>query len=67
MDIRQEIREEGIQEGLQAGRQEGLQVGRQEGMQAVALNMLKKEAEVSYISEMTGLSEDQINKLKKKD
>ena len=34
MDIREEIREDGIQEGLQAGRLEGLQAGRQEGLQA---------------------------------
>ncbi len=84
MDIRQEIKEEGIQEGIQkgmqagmqkgmqagmqkgmqAGMQKGMQAGMQKGMQAVALNMLKKEAEVSYISEVTGLSEDQINRLK---
>ena len=80
MDIRQEIREdamqEGIQKGLQTGRQEGLQAGRQEGlqkgmqagmqkgMQAVALNMLKNKFKLSVISEMTGLSEDQINRLK---
>ena len=88
MDIRQEIKEEGIQEGLQAGRQEGLQAGRQEGlqtgmqkgmqagmqkgmqagmqkgMQAVALNMLKNKFKLSVISEMTGLSENQIKNLK---
>ena len=85
MDIRQEIKEEGIQEGLQAGRQEGLQAGRQEGlqkglqagrqeglqvgmqkgMQAVALNMLKKSADMAFISEVTGLSAQEIKKLKK--
>ena len=72
MDIRQEIKEEGIQEGIQkglkAGRQEGLQkgmqAGMQKGMQAVALNMLKNKFKLSVISEMTGLSEDQINRLK---
>ena len=60
MDIRQEIREDAMQEGIQ----KGLKAGRQEEKQQVALNMLKKEAEVSYISEVTGLSEDQINRMK---
>ena len=68
MDIREEIKEEGIQEGMQkglkAGRQEGLQAGMQQGMQQVALNMLKTKAQISYISEMTGLSAQEIKKLK---
>ena len=38
--------------------------GRQEVIQQVALNMLKKEAEISLISEVTGLSEEEIKKLK---
>ena len=41
-----------------------LKEGRQEGLQEVALNLLKKNAELSFISEVTGLSEDQIIKLK---
>ena len=92
MDIREEIREDGIQEGiqqglqagrqeglqagmqkglqagmqkgLQAGRQEGLQAGIQTGMRQVALNMLKNRLDIPLISKVTGLSEDQINKLK---
>ncbi len=56
MDIRQEIKEEGIQEGLQAGRQEG--------MQAVALNMLKEKADLTFISKVTGWSIEEINRLK---
>ena len=80
MDIREEIREDGIQEGmqkgLQAGMQKGLQAGMQKGLQAgmqkglqtgmrqVALNMLKSKFELSVISEITGLSVTEINKLK---
>ena len=44
------------------------QKGRQEGMQArgkeIVLNMLKKQADIAFISEVTGLSVDEINKLK---
>ena len=61
-------RQEGIQKGMQKGRLEGMQKGRlegmQKGMQAVALNMLKEKADLSFISKMTGLSEAEIEKLK---
>ena len=46
------------------GHAEGMEKGREEGMQAVALNMLKKGADIAFISEVTGLSVDEVNKLK---
>lgn len=56
MNIRQVIKEKGIWEGMQKGRQEG--------MQKVVLNMLKKKTDISFISEVTGLSAKEIKKLK---
>ena len=72
MNIREHIREEGIQEGIQKGIQEGIQKGIQEGIQKghqeekrqVILKMLQKETDISFISEVTGLSEEEIEKLK---
>ena len=68
MDIREHIKEKGRYEGMQKGIQKGRQEGRQEGMQArgkeIVLNMLKKSADLSFISEVTGLSEKEIKKLK---
>ena len=55
MNIREYIKEE--------GRQEGIQKGRQEGRQQVVLNMLQKRLDTSLISEVTGLSEEEIKKL----
>ena len=46
------------------GRLEGIQQGIQKERQQIVLNMLKKEAEISFISEVTGLSEEEIKKLK---
>ena len=46
------------------GRQEGWQAGRQESIQQVVLNMLKEKAEIAFICKVTGLSEEEINKLK---
>ena len=63
-DTLAEEREQGLKKGLQKGRQEGLQKGRQEGQQAVILNMLKEKLDLSVISKVTGLSEEEINKLK---
>ena len=60
--------EEGMQKGMQKGLQKGLQKGRQEGRakgkQEIALNMLKEKADISFIAKVTGLSEDEITKLK---
>ena len=56
MNTREYIKEE--------GRLEGIQQGIQKNQQQVVLNMLKKEVEISFISEVTGLSEEEINKLK---
>ena len=56
MDIREEIKER--------GRLEGRQEGWQKGQQEIVSNMLKKSADIAFISEMTGLSVDAIKKLK---
>ncbi len=64
-----EAREEGMRKGRLAGKKEGLEkgmsAGMEKGMQAVALNMLKKKTDLSFISEITGLSAEEIKKLKK--
>ena len=48
MDIREFIKEQ----------------GRWEGRQQLILNMLKKKVDIAFISEVTGLSEKEIKKLK---
>ena len=63
-DIRQEAKMEGIQEGIKRGKKEGRQEGRQEGKQEIILNMLKNKIDISVISKVTGLSKDEIDKLK---
>ena len=61
------VREEGLKQGLQRGREEGLQQGvwkgRQEERRQLALKMLKKKTDISFISEVTGFSETQIKKI----
>ena len=69
-------REEGLAKGLEKGRLEGMEKGRQEGMEKgrlegrqeerreVILNMLKKKTDITFISEVTGLSVEEIKKLK---
>ena len=52
MDIKERIKEEGRLEG------------RLERNREVILKMFQKEADISFISEVTGLSEEEIRKLK---
>ena len=64
MNIREAILQRGIQKGIHEGMQKGRVEGLQEGRAEMVLNMLKKNAEISFISDVTGLSQDEIKKLK---
>ena len=68
MNIREYIKEEGLQEGLQkgmrAGMQKGMQKGIQKGHKEVALNMIQEDLDASLIAKVTGLPEREIRKLK---
>ena len=62
-----EEREKGLLQGVQKGRMEGKMEGRMEGRmerdKEVIAKMLKKNLQISVISEVTGLSRAQIKKL----
>ena len=58
--------EKGMQVGLEKGMEKGLEKGLEKGKKKVALNLLEKNAELSFISEVTGLSVKEIEKLKDK-
>ena len=60
-----DARDKGWKEGKKEGKKEGLQEGLQAGIQRVALNLLKRKADISFISETTGLCVEEINALKK--
>lgn len=56
------------QEGIQLGKQEGIQLGEQKVQQErryIVVNMLSKGQSISFISEVTGLSEAEIQKIAK--
>ena len=55
MNIRECIKEEGMQKGLQKDRQEE--------RQQIILKMFQKRLDTSLIAEVTGLSEEEIKKL----
>ena len=52
------------QKGIEEGMEKGMQKGMEKEKQVVALNMLKKSADITFISEVTGLPVDAIKKLK---
>ena len=66
------LREEAIRDEktmLKGSREEGIEIGRKEGKKEnkieIAKNMLKKGMEISIIAEITELSVEEIEKLKK--
>ena len=64
MNFTEEIKKEAKLEGWQKGQKEGWQKGRQEEKRQVILKMLQKKSDISFISEVTGLPEREIKKLK---
>jgi predicted transposase/invertase (TIGR01784 family) len=63
MSARQKGLEEGIEEGRQEGRQEGIEEGRQEEKKATAHAMRALGLATALISQVTGLTVDEIERL----
>ena len=59
----EEGRAEGLAEGREKGLAEGRAEGRAEGIIEVAKSMIKKGMSVELISEVTGLSHDEIQRI----
>lgn len=64
--MKEEGRQEGLEQGLERGLEQGLEQGIGQGLEIVALNMLKKNKPLSEILEDTGLSFENLKKLKDK-
>ena len=66
-------RETGREEGHKVGKEEGLKVGREEGRAEgakqksfdIAQRMLQKGIDIETISEVTGLTAEEVSRLKK--
>ena len=58
------FREEGREEGLKEGLEKGEKKGEKKGVFRVALNMLKNKFKINDIVMATGLSKEEILKLK---
>ncbi len=61
--ILQEGEQKGIQEGIQQGLQEGMREGIREGIQQVAMNLLSRGMSAEEISDLTGLTVEQVQHL----
>ena len=57
--------ERGLEQGLEKGIQQGIQKGIQQNTHHLALKMIHKGIELTVISEITGLSTDELSELKK--
>ncbi len=56
--------DKGLVQGIEQGREEGIEEGIQAGIEKAAINMLKSNLELKFISSVTGLSIDILQKLK---
>lgn len=56
--------QEGIKEGIQQGIEKGIEQGIQQGVEQTAIKMIKQNLDLKLISSVTGLSTDEILKLK---
>ena len=63
---RKEGREEGIEKGIEQGIEKGIEKGATKKLEEIAINMLKQNLDNSLISSVTGLSTDEVLKLKNK-
>ena len=63
-DAKKEGKSLGIEEGKALGKAEGKAEGIKEKTVEIARNMLKKKMSIKDISEITGLAEENIQKLK---
>ena len=59
-------RAEGLEEGLVKGREEGREVGREERNMEVAINLLQLGTPCEIVAKATGLSMEEVAKLKEK-
>ena len=61
-------REEGREEGRKEGKEEGIKEGREEGSKdersKIAINLIRLDASCEIIAQATGLSKEEISRLK---
>ena len=60
MTIAERLEQRGKEAGIQIGRQEG----KTQGIKNVALNMISKDMDTKLVAEFTGMTVEEINKLK---
>ena len=58
-----ETHRKGLKEGLKEGLDQGLKKGSKETAEKIVLNMLNKKCSTELISEVTGLSEKEIQQI----
>ena len=59
-------RETGREEGHKEGKEEGLKEGRGEELLKIAMNLIRVGASCEIISQATGLSAEEVSRLKEK-
>ncbi|SHH36418.1 conserved hypothetical protein (putative transposase or invertase), partial [Thermosyntropha lipolytica DSM 11003] len=66
MTLAERLRREGMEKGIAKGIEKGIAKGIEKGKEEAALNALQKGLDIQIIAEITGLSVERIEELKKK-
>ena len=61
----QEATNKGKNIGIEIGQKEGIEIGQKKKSLQIVQNMLKENADASFISKVTGLSKEEIQQIKK--
>jgi len=62
MTYAEELRQEGMQKGLQLGEQKGIQLGEQKAQNEIAIRMLNSGIDPEKVSQIVGISVDKLQK-----
>ena len=57
--------EQGLKEGIEEGIEKGIEKGIEQGKTNIVINMLKENIDINVISKVSGLSIDEIKKMRK--
>ena len=57
------LKDEGKREGIELGKKEGVELGKKTEKKEIAKNMLKEKMELSIITKVTGLTEEELTAL----
>ena len=57
-------KEQGIEQGIEIGKEQGIEIGSTKKQEEIARNLKKENVDIQFIARVTGLTEEEIEKIK---